>query len=369
MKKIILVGNTSWSMIKFRYGLMQSLLKNGYQVIVIAPKDDYSKEIENLGCKYFDINIDNKGSNPVKDLKLIFDLCKLYKNINPNLIIHYTIKPNIYGTIASKFSNIKSIAVVTGLGYTFINDNITSKIAKILYKYSFLFSRQVFFINNDDINEFLKYNLIQKEKVFLLPGEGIDTQKFKPIQLEKKDNIFRFLLIARMLYDKGVLEYVNASDLLKDKYPNVKFELLGYLGVDNPKAISKEQMNIFEKKSNIKYLGSSSDVREFILKADCIVLPSYREGISMTLMEAASMKKPLIATDVPGCRDLINDKVNGYLCEVRNAQDLADKMEMMLGLSERERVEMGKRGREKMVGEFDESIVIEKYLGAIKEIL
>ena len=238
----------------------------------------------------------------------------------------------------------------------------------MLYKFSFQFSKKVFFINNDDKNEFISNNLVNEKKIIVIPGEGIDTEFFKFQNNDSNKNIFKFLLIARMLLDKGVVEYVEAAKILKNKYQNVEFGLLGYLDVANPKAITKEQMSIWENEQNIKYYGSTDDVKSFLIKSDCIVLPSYREGISMTLMEAASMKKVLIATNVTGCRDLIDDTKNGFLCEVKNTQDLAYKMEMMLKLTEDERKAMGETGRSKMVNEFDEGIVVGKYLEALKQL-
>jgi len=365
LKKIVLVGNTSWSMIKFRKGLIKKLIDLNYLVTIIAPYDKFKNDIEKLGCKYLDIDIDNKGSNPLKDIKLILKLRKIYKKINPDLVIHYTIKPNIYGTIASRLVGIKSIAVVTGLGFTFINNTLTSKIAKYLYKFSFKYPEKIIFINNDDKHEFILNNLVDKNNLINIPGEGIDTEFFKC----EKINIcitFRFLLIARMLWDKGVGEYVEAAKIIKRKYPEVEFGLLGYLDVDNPKAISKYQMEKWINDDYIKFYGSTDNVKEYISNVDCIVLPSYREGISMSLMESAAMSKPLIATNVPGCKELIDDGINGYLCKVKNIQDLVNKMEIMLNLSENERNIMGKVGRKKMINEFDEKIVINKYLETIK---
>lgn len=370
MKKIVMVGNTTWSMIKFRKGLIKKLIELNYEITIVSPFDKHVLEIKELGCNYIDINIDNKGSNPIKDIKLIFELKKIYLNIKPDLIIHYTIKPNIYGTIASKLAGINSFAVVTGLGYTFINNTLVSKIAKLLYRFSFKFSEKVFFINNDDKNEFINNQLVIKSKINILPSEGINTSFFSN-NSNNTGNIsnISFLLIARMLWDKGVGEYVDAANILKEKYPNVVFGLLGYLDSDNPKAITKKQMNEWESYCNIKFYGSTDNVKYFISKSDCIVLPSYREGISMTLMESASLSKPLIATNVPGCKDLIDDGINGFLCEVKNAEDLANKMEKMINLNLEERISMGKAGREKMIKEFDESIVISKYLENIKELI
>jgi glycosyltransferase involved in cell wall biosynthesis len=368
MKKIILVGNTSWSMIKFRLGLIKELINQKYNVIIIAPYDNHSEELKKLGCVYIDINIDNKGSNPLKDFKLILKLKDIYNEINPDLIIHYTIKPNIYGTISSKIAGFKSISVVTGLGYTFINDSIVSKVAKLLYKFSFKFSNKVLFINDDDKNEFVKSNLVKENKIISIPGEGVNTKFFNDnINIDNKD--MKFILIARMLWDKGVGEYVEASNLLKQYYPNVEFGLLGYLDVDNPRAISKIQMTKWEEEANIKYYGSTDDVKKFISKSDCIILPSYREGISMILMESASMAKPLIATNVPGCKDLIDNGINGYLCQPKDSQDLANKIEMIINLNKENRDKMGQNGRIKMIENFDESIVINKYLNEIKNLI
>ncbi len=368
MKKIILVGNTSWSMVKFRLGLIKELINQKYDVTIIAPYDNNSNELKLLGCKYIDIDIDNKGSNPLKDFKLILNLKNIYKEINPDLIIHYTIKPNIYGTIASKIACFKSIAVVTGLGYTFINDSLVSKVAKLLYKFSFKFSNKVFFINDDDKNEFIKSNLVKENKIISIAGEGVNTKFFNDEKNISNKNM-KFILIARMLWDKGIGEYVEASNLLKQDYPNVEFGLLGYLDVDNPRAISKIQMTKWEEEANIKYYGSTDDVKSFIFKSDCIVLPSYREGISMILMESASMSKPLIATNVPGCKDLIDDGKNGYLCQPKNSKNLAEKMEKMLNLNKKNREKMGQNGRIKMIKTFDESIVINKYLKEIIKLI
>ncbi len=368
MEKLILTANTSWSMIKFRYGLMKELSRN-YDLYIVAPKDDLTCEIEKLDCTYIDINIDNKGSNPLRDIKLTDDLYKLYKKINPDLVIHYTIKPNVYGSIAAKLANIKSFSVIPGLGYTFINDNLVARIAKILYKIALKFPKKVFFINHDDKNEFISRGLVDKNKVDILPGEGVDTNSFKPFKKKKEDDKFRFLLIARMLYDKGVGEYVEASKILSNKYPEVEFGLLGYLDVDNPKAISNVQMDEWTKQDNVKFYGSTNDVKGFIVESDCVVLPSYREGISMTLLESSAMEKPIIATNVVGCRDVVDDGINGYLCEVKNAKDLATKMEKMMDLSEEQRMQMGKKGREKVLEEFDERIVINKYLQNINQAL
>lgn len=369
MNKIVLVSNASWTMIKFRLGLMKRLKEFGYEVIVLSPKDKYSKKIEDIGCKFIDINIDNKGVNPINDFKLIYNLYKLYKGLKADLIIHYTVKPNIYGSISSMFSGTKCMSVIPGLGYSFINDNTTSKIVKILYKMALKIPKAVWFINEDDRRIFLESNLVNVNKTDMINSEGINTEYFKPLGKKSDDNKIRFLLIARILKDKGVYEYIEAAKIINKKYTNVTFQLLGPIYTLNPSSISKKEVDSWHNSAIIEYLGQVEDVRNYIADSDCVVLPSYREGKGMTLVESASMEKPIIATNVPGCKDVVDDGVNGYLCKVKNSKDLADKIEMMLNLTKDERETMGKLGRNKIKKEMDENIIIEKYLKAIKEMI
>ena len=368
LNRVAIVSNTSWNIYNFRLNLARALKRNGYEVILIAPYDAYSEKLARE-FEYHSIYIDNKGTSPKKDLKTLMEFYKLYKKTQPTCVLHYTIKPNIYGNIACRFLGIKSINNISGLGAVFIKESITTKIVKLLYKYSLAEASKVFFQNSDDMKLFIKYNLVQKDICGLVPGSGVDTEKFKPIRKEQDNNVFKFLLIARMLWDKGIGEYIEAAKIIKQKYKNVEFLLLGEVGVDNPTAILKETIQKWEKEGIIKYLGTTDDVKSEIAKADCIVLPSYREGTSRVLLESASMAKPLITTNVPGCKEVVDDGINGFLCKVKDSEDLADKMERMLHLSEEERGYMGKAGREKVMKEFDERIVIHKYLDAIKSIL
>jgi glycosyltransferase involved in cell wall biosynthesis len=355
-------------MIKFRLGVMKALVQAGYDVIIIAPRDKHSDDFQALGCHYIELKMDNKGSNIFNDLKLIYKLQKVYKRLNPDLIFHYTIKPNIYGTLAAKIAKKKSIAVVTGLGYTFIHDNLTAKVAKFLYKISLKYAQKVWFINIEDKNKFLLAELVAEEKMDFLPSEGINVDTFAPMKVMRKENVFYFVLIARLLWDKGVGEYVKAAKELKRRYGNLEFQLVGFIDAQNPKAISQRQVEDWVEKGYVKYMGSTDDVKPFLAAADCVVLPSYREGVSMILMEAASMQKPIIATNVPGCRDLVNNNVSGYLCRVQDYYDLMVKMEKMIHLSEKERHRMGKEARKFMVEEFNEKLVIKKYLQEVKRL-
>ena len=363
-KKITICSNTSWYLYNFRQGLIKALQNQGYEVSLIAPIDDYSKRLEYLGCKHYDIELNNKGTNPIEDTKLMYQYYKLFKEINPDILLIYTIKPNIYASIISKILNIETINVVAGLGTVFLDNKPSSKLARWLYKIS-LFNNKVLFENGDDNNEFIKRNIIRKRQSTIIPGSGINTNSFKARNIAvKKDNI-TFLLIARLIKDKGVIEYIEAIKSIKDKYPNAKFKILGSYYFDNPSAISKDEVNSWVKDGIIEYLGYTDAVLEEIEKVDCVVLPSYREGLSRVLLEAGSMSKPIITTNVTGCREVVDNGYNGFLVTPKDSKSLALAIENMINLSHKERLEMGMRGRLKVINEFDEKIVIKKYLDAI----
>ena len=366
--KIAIVSNTSWNLYNFRRSLANAIKEAGYDVVMIAPYDNYSELLKN-DFIYKNVDIDNDGTNPIQDIKTVFSFFFVYKNVKPDVILSYTIKPNIYGTVAASFLRIKIINNISGLGTVFITKNLLTKIAKILYKLSHRYAAKVFFQNEDDYNLFLEKNLISKEKADILPGSGIDTDLFKPVENVKKDGIFRFLLIARLLKDKGVFEYIDAARKIKKQYKNVEFQVLGALDVSNITAISREAVNRWVDEEVITYLGHTDDVRKFIAQADCIVLPSYREGTPRTLLEAASMAKPIVTTNTVGCKDVVDDGKTGFLCKVKNVNDLATKLTRMLNLSSQECEKMGKLGREKIIREYNEKIVIKKYLDTIKEVL
>lgn len=370
-KTIAIVINTSWNIYNFRLGLLKALQKKGYKIVVIAPQDNYSEKLEELGFEFHSISINKQGKNPVEDLRLVYDFYRLYKQVNPHVVLHYTIKPNIYGTIAaSHILNIPTINNIAGLGTLFVKQNIITQIVKFLYRFSQNKAKTIFFQNSDDLKLFTLEKLVDKNKCDVLPGSGINTEIFQPQEQKREDDVFKFLLISRMLWEKGIGEYVEAAKIIKHKFKNVDFQLLGFLDVENPSAITRKQINTWIDEDLVNYLGTSDNVKEHISKADCIVLPSfYREGTPRVLLESASMAKPIITTDNIGCKDVVDDNINGFLCEAKNSQDLADKMEMMINLSEEDRKVMGQKGRKKIINQFDEKIVIQKYLEAIKKVL
>lgn len=365
--KILFSANTAWSMLNFRKGLIQHLLTQGYQIIILAPHDAFSEKLAVLGCTVIDLPMSAKGVNPLKDIQLTYFLFGIYRSLQPDFIIHYTIKPNIYGSLAAHMAGIPSIAITTGLGYTFVNNNLVSRIARRLYKFSFRFPKEIWFLNEDDRQTFLNYGLVAREKAVLLHGEGVDLQHFTPrLQLQTDEN-FRFLLIARMLWDKGVGEYVEAARIVQASYPNAVFQLLGACGVPNPSVISREQIAKWELEGLVEYLGTTDDVRPFIAQADCVVLPSYREGIPRTMIESAAMAKPLIVSDAPGCRDVVRDGITGYICAVKDADALARCCLHLLEQPPLKREQMGYSGRAFMAEVFDEQKVISQYIATLQQ--
>lgn len=370
MKTVAISANTSWYLYNFRRNTITALLGAGYQVVAIAPKDEYSPKLESLGASFCHVNIDQGGTNPVKDIGTFFSFIKIFQSVKPDVVLNFTPKNNIYGTLAGHFVGSKSVNNIAGLGMVFINEGLTSKIAKFLYKISQSKASKIFFQNEDDKKLFLESRLAPSYLVDRLPGSGADLNRFQ-VRLANDDGIIRFLLIARMLYDKGIGHYVEAARALKSKYGDkVEFRLLGFLDVNNPSAVSSSDMQKWVDEDIVNYLGTSDCVEEEIAKVDCMVLPSfYREGVPKSLLEAGAMGKPIITTDNVGCRETVDDGVNGYLCEVRSTESLIEKLELIIQMSHELRLNMGRQSRLKIEREFDEQIVINKYLDAVKECL
>lgn len=359
--KVAIVLNTSWNIYNFRMNLVRSLQAEGHEIHTIAPNDDYTHYLTEAGCIHHSVKMDSRGANPIKDLALIFELYSIYKSIRPDVILHYTIKPNVYGSLAASFLKIPVVNNVCGLGTVFLKDDLLSSIAMFLYRVSFKFPKKVFFQNPDDLKLFLDKKLVPVETVDLLPGSGIDLTRFKPMTFQRNQT-FTFLLISRLITDKGVLEYIDAVKKLKSEGINARFQVLGAIDPEHKRGISREIVQEWINSGTIEYLGTTKDVRHFIELADCVVLPSYREGTPRTLLEAASSSKPIVATNVPGCNQVVEDKFNGLLCNIKDSDDLAAKMRSMTNFDDETLKVMGANGRRKMEAEYDESIVIDKYL-------
>tara|TARA_B100001750_G_C15510414_1_gene603251 strand:- start:1766 stop:2812 length:1047 start_codon:yes stop_codon:yes gene_type:complete len=345
--------------------IIRKLKADGYQVIVLTQFDGYELVIGEEVDEIKPLFISRKGINPFVDFLTFLDFVKNLALSKPDVVLLFTIKPVIYGSIAARLMKVKSIAMITGLGTAFIANNWMTYLVKLLYRFALSSVATVFFQNNDDKDLFLNSNLVNSNVCKLTPGSGIDTCQF-PFSPLPLNNEITFILIARMLWDKGIGEYVEAAKIVKLKYPNTKFQLLGPLGVENRTSISHEKMTEWEHEGFIEYLGETTNIKPYIEKACCVVLPSYREGTSRVLLEAASVGRPIIASDVPGCREVVESGITGLLCRVRDHYDLSKKMEVMLDLSFEERQIMGSKGRAKIQREFSQEIVNDLYINAIE---
>ncbi|WP_332879719.1 glycosyltransferase family 4 protein [Massilia sp. S19_KUP03_FR1] len=368
-KKIVISVNAAWNIHNFRSGLVKALIRHGYEIMVMAPDDRYSRRLSLLGCRFKVIHMDNNGTSPSHDLALLVKYWRVLQSVRPLAYLGYTIKPNVYGSIAAHGLGIPVINNIAGLGTTFINQTFITSLVKRLYRFSLRKSNRVFFQNSDDLNLFVQAGLIQPGTADVLPGSGIDLNHFSPSPLHRVSKRgFRFLLVSRMLRDKGIEEFVAAAEIVRKYMPAVQFQLLGPVDEKNPNAVSLEKIKKWERDDLVSYLDETDDVRPYLNNADCIVLPSYREGTPHSLLEAAAMERPIITTDVAGCREVVDHDDNGFLCKAKDANDLAEKMMQMVHLSHEQRLAMGVRGRMKVVTEFDENIVIEKYLNAIRQL-
>ena len=369
-KKIVIALNTAWNLVNFRAGLIRALVAQGYEVVALAPHDEYAPRLAALGCRFVALPMDNQGTHPGRDLLLFFRFLKLLGHERPDVFLGYTVKPNIYGSMAAHVLGIPVINNIAGLGTVFIRDSWLTRLVRLLYKTALSRSRHVFFQNNEDMRLFVESGLVSPAKISRLPGSGIDLNIFSFVPIDpSQDRPFRFLLVARLLWDKGVGEYVAAARIVRRKYPTARFQLLGFLDVKNKTAVSSTKMDDWVREGVVEYLGVADDVKPYLAATDCVVLPSYREGVPRSLLEAAAMGRPIVTTNAVGCRDVVDDGVNGLLCHVRDAGDLAKKLECIIAMTPDERERMGDAGRKKMGREFDEKIVIEQYLLAIGKIV
>ena len=366
--RIALASNTAWYLFNFRGGLIAELLRLGHRVIALAPRDDFSARLAALGCQVVDLPMDNMGTHPLRDIQTWRDFRRAYRLARPDAALHFTIKPVVYGTLAARALGIPTVNTITGLGTAFLRGGALQAVVEGLYRVSQRWPARIFFQNPDDLGLFLERRLVPGDRVGRMPGSGVDLERFavRPTPGERTPV---FLLIARLLWDKGVGELVEAARILRREGAEARFQLLGPLGVSNRTAVPRVQLDRWVDEGLVEYLGETDDVRPWIEQADCAVLPSYREGTPRSLLEAAAMGRPVIATDVPGCREVLEDGVSGFFCRVRDGADLACQIRRMAALTPERRAAMGLAGRTKMEREFDQRIVIQRYLEAIDEAL
>ncbi len=369
-KRIAIIENHELGIYSIRHDLVKAIAEK-YDITVLTEVDDSFKNGDLASIVHF-VDVGKAVLNPVTALKYYSRLKKALLQAKPDLCLTFTIRPAIYGNLVTRKLNIPTISTITGTGPLFDSKSISYSIARQLYKRVLKKTRFVFFPNYDDLNGFVERGYIKKEQARRVPGSGINYDQFAPQPTSRaNDGKFIFLYVSRLIKDKGIMEFVEAASILKDQFPHAEFNIVGPLWTGNKKSltVTAEELNGWIEKKWIVYHDKQKDVRPFMADADCVVMSSYREGMSNVLLEAASMARPLIATNVTGCRDIVEDGVNGLLCKVKSGTDLAEKMKKMMALSSSEREEMGKKGREKMIREFDKKIVIQNYLQAIEEVM
>lgn len=364
-KKVLFVDNSTWNIYNFRLNLIKRLKSEGYEVIVVAPVDEY---IHYLNESYFTKHIPLKflapqSKNIFRDLLLIIELFRIFRQEKPDLVLNYTIKPNIFGNFAARLAGVASFSTITGLGYTFLNNSLINRQVLHLYRLAFKKVKKVVFYNQDDRSLMIKKKLLNPDKGVVITGSGVNTNHFRPLPMPASDK-FIFLFIGRLLYDKGLREYVEAAKYLRQISPNMECWIIGELN-HNPAAVPKATLLKWIEDKHIKYFGTAKDVRKYIKQAHAVVLPSYREGIPRSVLEAMAMAKPIVTTEVAGCRETVEDQGNGYLVPVKNPQALAEAMLQLYYKSEEELMVMGAHSRQRALDLFDDKIITTNYLNLI----
>ena len=366
---IAITVNTAWNIVNFRSGLVRGLLGCGYRVLAIAPPDDQAQTLRDMGAKFIPLQrLARKGKNPVEEFLLIRELRSIYTRESVAVALQYTIKPVIYGTIAAQGTSTQVINTITGLGYAFLSKGIVHRVVKRLYRYSLAHSNRLYFQNHDDRELFLRRSMVQPGAADIMPGSGINIDYFRPVPQTAPTKPEQFLFVGRLLTDKGVRELFEAATLVKQEYPEVQFHVVGQIDNLNPAAIRQAELQQYIDAGTVVYHGPISDIRSFIAQATAVVLPSYREGLPRVMLEGMAMAKPLITTDVPGCRDTVFPGENGFLVPVKDSVALADAIKRMIQTPEAERRNMGARGRKLAEERFSESMIVSRYLNEIEEL-
>lgn len=360
-KTIVVSSNSAWNLANFRKPVIEALIGAGHRVIAAAPADGSEGRLMAMGATFRPLEMRATGTSPYEDLRLLREYIRLLRAERADLFLGFTAKPNIYGSLAARLAGVPVAATISGLGSAFLKGGALGWVLLRLYRSALGKAQSILFQNESDRDLFIARGIARPEQARIVAGSGVDLARFAAAPVEPHDDI-RFLLIARLLLDKGIAEFVEAARIVRDRYPTARFQLLGGPGGDNPSAVPPADLARWAAGDLVELLGVRDDVRPDIAAADCVVLPSYREGLSRSLLEAAAMARPLVASDVPGCREVIDDGVTGYLCAARSAVSLAAAMEKVAALSPADRAAMGAAGRAKITADYDQKLVAQVYL-------
>jgi len=358
-------ANTTWYVVNFRSRLIESLIDQGWRVVVLSPPDRHIERLAALGAEHVPLTLDNAGTNPLRELGTLWQIRKAMSQIGPSVVLTFTPKINIYLSLVARTLGVPVIANISGLGRAFVSGGWIERVSRALYGVALRWPSTVFFQNEEDRTIFIEAGLVDAARTHRLPGSGVDVDRFSP-RPKPQAGPFQFLLVARLLWDKGVGEFVEAARIVKAKRPEMEFALAGFLDVDNPSAVPRSAVEEWEREEVVKFLGSFDDMVPVYAQADCVVLPSYyREGVPRSLLEAASMGKPVITTDSVGCRDTVEDGVTGWLVPPRDSCALGARMLSLFDLTDAERAGISAAARSRVGQIFDEQIVLKAYVNAI----
>lgn len=356
MSKVLFLVNHDVVIYNFRLELVEKLLMEGHQVVISSPYGERIDALKSLGCEYYEQPISRHGINPFKELFLIRSYKKLIKKVSPDIVFTYTIKPNIYGAIACRKMGVPCVANITGLGTAVENSGLMQKITVLLYKYAFSKIKRVFF-QNEENQQFFVDQKIALGKHGLLPGSGVNLERFSPLPYPR-DDMIEFAFVSRIMKEKGIDQYLEAATHIRKKYPHTVFHVCGFC-----EQAYEEKLKQLDHEGVIVYHGMVRDVKSVFAHVQCIVHPTYYpEGLSNVLLESLACARPIITTNRSGCREIVDDGVNGFIVKQKDSSDLIEKIEKFLLLTWDTKRHMGEAGRAKVEREFDRNIVIDCYL-------
>lgn len=359
MSKVVIIGNKDRDLYNFRQETIIALVKE-HQVLAISPKGDYGEQLLSLGCEVHNIDLSRHGKNPVEEVKLFFSYLKFLRKEKPDMVFTFSIKPNLYGSLACRILKIPCAPNITGLGVAMNNGGKVKDLLLKMYKVCLKKSHTVFFQNSANL-EYFKSKGFVKENYVLLPGSGVNLERYPYEEYPEDDGKTDFLFVGRIMKDKGVEEFVQAARQIKDRYPKTTFRMVGLIEPDY-----EEEFNKLEPERYVELFGLTDDVHGFMTKADAVVVPSYHEGMSNVSLEAAATGRPVISSRIPGCMEIVDDGVTGYSFEVKNVNAIVDALERFVSLPYQQRRDMGIKGRKKIEEQFNRTLVVEEYVKLLK---